>query len=111
MGAVWGGDVGGEGQPISLSPTSHALSSLPGVRELTIALLTLPCLAYIVTGSQDSVINAYQVPKPPSSSPDAFAAATSSEPSRTMIGHTSNVCCVDGLVGGGGIGEYASLLR
>ena len=66
--------------------------------------------AYVVTGSQDSVLNAYLVPKSPSSSPDEFAAQTSNDPNRTMIGHTSNVCCVDGLVGGDGLGEPTFLL-
>ncbi|CED83871.1 Phospholipase A2-activating protein (contains WD40 repeats) [Phaffia rhodozyma] len=59
---------------------------------------------WILTGSQDSLISAYAAPNGfASKSPTDFQQTTSSEPSVTLIGHSANVCCLDGLVGGGGL--------
>ena len=93
-------------QPHSRLPRAHrSLLSYPESLESSSQLLTCLCAAYVVTGSQDSLIHAYEVPQTASSSPDEFAAATSNEPSRTLIGHSQNVCCIDGLMGGNGLGQ------
>ena len=62
---------------------------------------------YVVTGSQDALINAYAVPEGATSSSELQAAA-SDDPARTAIGHSANVCCLDGLPDGSGIGASAA---
>lgn len=51
------------------------------------------------------MVTAYLVPNGQGLSSTEFADAASSEPTRVGIGHSANVCCLDGLAGGDGIGE------
>ena len=63
-----------------------------------------------MTGSQDALINAYAVPEG-ATSPSELQAAALDDPARTAIGHSANVCCLDGLPDGSGLGASASLLK
>lgn len=60
----------------------------------------------MITGSQDGLVNAYALPESTTSS-EQLLDATSSEPTLTGIGHTANVCCLDG--NGSDLGESLTL--
>jgi hypothetical protein len=51
------------------------------------------------------MVSAYLVPNAQGMSPSEFNDVTSNEPSHIGVGHTANVCCLDGLAGGDGIGS------
>lgn len=96
VGAAWAGVIDGQcAFPFPLHAYERPLTT---VSRLDLA-------AYVVAGSQDALVNAFAVPDG-ATSPSELQAAVSDEPSRTAIGHSANVCCLDGLADGSGLGAF-----